>query len=81
MVYHQHKNSLGNFNYGWHFYKDTAYPPHFHRNLEAVYVLEGQVEMTIGGKPRILNPGDWALVLPFFHSGRGKAGGGFRVPL
>lgn len=63
MVQHQPDNSIGNFNYGWHFYKNTAWPLHFHRNLEAVYVLEGQVELTVAGKNYILSPGDWALVL------------------
>ena len=63
MVRHQPDNSVGNYNYGWHYYDDTAWAPHFHRNLEAVYVLEGQVELTVAGKTCIVSAGQWAFVL------------------
>lgn len=63
MVRHQPSNSLGNYNYGWHLYNDTGWAPHFHKNLEAVYVLEGQVEMTVAGKTCTVSQGQWGFVL------------------
>ena len=63
MVLHQPDNSLGNFSYGWHFYEDAVWSAHFHRNLEAVYVVEGEVELTVAGRTYMLQAGQWSVIL------------------
>ncbi len=63
MIYHQPHNSKGNYNYNFVRYKDTVYQPHFHRNLEFILCLYGDLSVTVNGKSSVLSEGQAALVL------------------
>lgn len=63
MIKHQHSNSLSNYNYNAYVYTDESYAPHFHKNLELIYVLEGCLSVTVNGVTKQVGQGDMALVL------------------
>lgn len=63
MLFHQPKNSRGNYNFNRSVYTDISFKPHFHKNFELVRVLKGQVRLTVGEKNRVLKPGQYGLVL------------------
>lgn len=44
---------------------DNAVDPHFHSNLEIVYVHEGEIEITINGETKLLTPGCTSLANSF----------------
>lgn len=51
--------------------KDSIVPHHNHMNDQVGYVVSGQVEMTVGEKVRILNPGDtYAIPGGVYHSAK-----------
>lgn len=53
------------------FEADILVPRHNHMNDQVGYVVSGQVEMTIGEKVRILNPGDtYAIPGGVYHSAK-----------
>lgn len=71
MIVHQPHNSLGNYSYNAFFYDDCEWFYHFHKNYELLYVLEGEVELTLGGKKLLVGAGTFAIVLPNeFHAYR-----------
>lgn len=41
-----------------------SYPTRFHRDAEVVYVVEGEVELTVDGKQYLVGPGDVSVVFP-----------------
>ena len=41
MIFHQPHNSKTNYNYNAFFYQKEKWDPHFHKNFEVIYVLEG----------------------------------------
>lgn len=58
----------------FHFHKDTVLPPHSHLGQWGT-VLEGELELTIGGETRTYLRGDTYNIPPnVVHSGRIKAG-------
>lgn len=63
LVVHQPTNSRGNYNYNAFLYTDTSYGPHFHKNLELIYVIKGQLYVTINGVSGIVESGKMVLVL------------------
>lgn len=63
MIFHQPHNSLGNYNYNINTYCDLRYTPHFHKNYEIIYVLEGSTSASVGGRKYQLLQGDLAVVL------------------
>ena len=63
MFYHQPHNSVGNYSYNMFIYRNINYKPHFHKNIEFVYVLEGAVYCTAGEKAAQLEKGEMALFL------------------
>lgn len=63
MIFHQPHNSLGNYNYNINTYCDLRYAPHFHKNFEIIYALEGNMSVSVGGKKYELLQGDLAMVL------------------
>lgn len=68
-MFHQPHNSRGNFNFNAFIYSSTGYKDHFHRNFEVIFLLEGQVDITINGELHHLHPGDLALIAPWeIHS-------------
>lgn len=46
----------------WEIKKDSVSPEHNHVHEQVAYVVEGQLELTIEGKSRILTPGMIAVV-------------------
>ncbi|MEZ4671096.1 MAG: cupin domain-containing protein [Anaerolineae bacterium] len=51
--------------------REALVPPHSHKNDQTGYVIFGQVEMTIGGESRLINPGDsYAIPGGITHSAR-----------
>lgn len=63
MIFYQPTNSLGNYNYNGIKYKNANWKPHFHKNHELVYCIEGKVECTVNGNAVVLEKGDFALFL------------------
>lgn len=63
MVFHQPDNSRGNYNYNGVIYKNTVWQPHFHKNLEVVYCIEGRVECSVNGTFKTLEKQEFALFL------------------
>jgi len=51
-----------------------AYPAVFHRQIELIYILEGELKINIDGKEGVLRDGDLALTFPFIlhHSERSE---------
>ena len=69
MIIHQPHNSLSNHNYNAFLYKNCEWFYHFHKNYELIYVLDGQVELTLNGSKNILEADTFALLLPNeFHA-------------
>lgn len=64
MIRHQKDNSRGNYNYNAYTYFNANWSPHFHTNLELIYVLDGFLEVTVNGKREAMSRGDFALILP-----------------
>lgn len=74
MIFHQPHNSLGNFNYNLRFYTGESWDFHFHKNLELICVLQGNMECTVNSVPHTLGIGDFGLCLPYdIHSYRPRA--------
>lgn len=65
MLFHQPHNSMGNYNYNARFYKNEIWQHHFHKNLELIYVLSGQVDCEVNNKRYTLSKGDFGLCLPY----------------
>ena len=43
---------------------DHPFPAHMHDAVEIIYVLNGSMEVTVGGKRSVLMPGDTAIAFP-----------------
>ena len=63
MIFHQPGNSLGNYNFNTYYYTKKEYAPHFHKNLELICVVSGEMSLTINGVHQQLGVGKWALIL------------------
>lgn len=69
MIVHQQHNSLGNHNYNAYFYDNCEWFYHFHKNYELIYVISGEIELTLNDKSYLLTAGVFALILPnAFHA-------------
>ncbi len=69
MIIHQTHNSLGNHNYNAFFYENCEWFCHFHKNYELIYVLRGEVELTLNHNVFLLKEHDFALIFPNeFHA-------------
>ena len=69
MLFHQTINSSSNYNYNTAFYTDDIWEHHFHKNLELLYVIEGEVICTVNDKNYRLTAGEFGLCLPYdIHS-------------
>jgi len=49
--------------YCWHG-SDMTFPPHLHKELELLKVIEGEIELTINSQTQTLRQGDISIVLP-----------------
>ncbi|MBO4693402.1 MAG: helix-turn-helix domain-containing protein [Clostridia bacterium] len=65
MLFHQPHNSMGNYNFNAHIYKDEIWQNHFHKNLELIYVMLGNVECDVNNHKYMLAAGDFGLCLPY----------------
>lgn len=65
MIFHQPENSLTNYRFNAVTYTDTVWDSHFHKNMELIWVLEGAVSCTVGGRSFRLEKGDAGLCLPY----------------
>lgn len=65
MLFHQPGNSKGNLNCNARFYTGECWEPHFHKNLELIYVLEGRVCCTVNQHTHTLTAGEMGLCLPY----------------
>ena len=64
MYNHEIFNSKGNYNYNATLFENVACKPHFHKNIELLYVVEGQILFHVGDREQIMQTGDFAMVLP-----------------
>jgi quercetin dioxygenase-like cupin family protein len=46
----------------WNIKAGAAAPVHTHIHEQTVSVISGQLELTIGGEPRVLGPGEGAVI-------------------
>lgn len=60
---HQRLNSRGNNNYNAFVYSNINWAPHFHKNFELIYVIKGEIFLTVNENERRLVQDDWAIVL------------------
>lgn len=65
MLYHQPHNSMSNYTYNAYFYESTIYAPHFHKNFEVIYVLDGAVDCVINNTAYTLTKGQFGLCLAY----------------
>jgi AraC-like DNA-binding protein len=63
MIFHQPHNSKTNYNYNAFFYQKEKWDPHFHKNFELVYVLQGEIECVVGNMKQPVKHGEFALAL------------------
>jgi AraC-like DNA-binding protein len=64
MIKHQVKNSRGNYNFNAYTYFETYWRAHFHSNFELIYIIDGDVILTVNGNAATVKAGEYALVLP-----------------
>lgn len=63
MILYQADNSRAGTNNDIRMYFDFAYAPHFHRDIELIYMVEGELEITVKGKTFVAGEGQMALIL------------------
>lgn len=67
-VYHQSYNSE-NRNHNIFVYENAVINPHFHKNPEVIYVLDGLLGCICDGERVLLKKGQWGMCLPYaIHS-------------
>ena len=64
MIFHQPRNSMGNYNYNAYLYQHIRYEPHFHRNFELLCVRQGDLSVTVNGAGQALSQGELLLIPP-----------------
>lgn len=69
MIVHQPTNSRKNYHYNAYVYTDTVYHSHFHGNFELIYVLQGCLDLTLGGAGDSLLQGEMILISPYMVHG------------
>ncbi len=65
MVFHQPHNSMGNYNFNARIYSNEVWQHHFHKNLELIYVISGEVRCEVNNNVYNLTSGDFGLCLPY----------------
>ncbi len=69
MILHQTFNSHTNYNFNITFYSNTVWENHFHKNLELIYILKGNLNCTLNNVTYKMTTGDFGLCLPYdIHS-------------
>ena len=64
MISYQKHNSIKPYNIDVFIYNDFKYVPHLHKDLELVYVLDGEITVTTNENTFTANKGDFLLILP-----------------
>ncbi len=64
MTVYQKSNSAANYNYNIFIYDQYEFLEHFHRNYEVVFVMSGELEITVNDKTDTLRENDFAIVFP-----------------
>lgn len=64
MIYHQPRNSQGNYNYNAYTYTNHQFTPHFHKNAELMVALQGSFAASVNGKSFTVRAGQMVMVLP-----------------
>lgn len=62
--HHQIGNSKGNYHYDINTYFNLHWTPHFHKNIELIYILDGTLSLNVNGKAEQMQKNDYALILP-----------------
>lgn len=60
---HQKCNSRGNNHYNAFTYINKVWSPHFHKNLELLHVLKGEILLNVNENEIRLSKGEWAIIL------------------
>ncbi len=69
MILHQITNSYGNYNYNAYIYTEISWDLHFHGNYELIYVIDGNITITVNGIRDTLSQGELILIHPYnIHS-------------
>lgn len=69
MIFHQTFNSNANYSFNIAIYSDTVWENHFHKNLELIYILKGNLTCTLNSTTYKMTAGDFGLCLPYdIHS-------------
>ena len=63
MIQHQANNSKGNYNYNIYTYFNVNWAPHMHSNFELIYVMSGEITLTVNGRKETVHEGAVALIL------------------
>jgi len=64
MILYQKGNSVKPYNYDAMEYTNFSYISHLHRDFELIYVIEGELSVTVEDKTTLLRQGGFALILP-----------------
>lgn len=64
MIFHQPQNSRGNYNCNMYFYEKEIFQPHFHKNFELIYVVEGSICCKVNRSAFTLKKEEFGLCLP-----------------
>lgn len=68
IAFHQPFNSLSS-SYNRRIFTNDIWKPHFHKNLELIYVISGEVSCTLNNRSYILKKEEFGLCLPYdIHS-------------
>lgn len=74
MIQYQESNSQGNFNYNAYYYDNISFPYHFHKNMELLHVLVGEVELRLESRAETIAAGQYALIfsnqIHAYHTGK-----------
>lgn len=63
-MFHQAKNSIGNYNYNIYVYENTSYQLHFHKNYELIFIINGNLSVKLYEHNLIMQKGDLLLISP-----------------
>jgi len=69
MIKHQPSNSRKNYNYNAFIYDDVTWNSHFHGNYELIYVMEGNISVTLNGESFGMGSGELLLISPYVVHG------------
>lgn len=65
MILYQEDNSRGNYTYNIYIYNNKCnWVPHFHKNFEFLYVIDGKFEVTVNGQTQLMKENDFAIIFP-----------------